>query len=118
MPRKPSIRAVVPCILWRGRHRCTGPHHAFVPVCAGRKVGKRCKTLTRGNRKKPKCTIPNVRGTLTVNAHAGTNKVRFQGRLSRTKKLKPGRYTLTITATDSAGNRSNAKTVSFTIVRG
>jgi hypothetical protein len=53
-----------------------------------------------------------------VNGHAGTNKVRFQGRLSRTKKLQPGRYTLTITAIDSAGNRSNAKTTSFTIVRG
>jgi hypothetical protein len=89
----------------------------FSQPTTGRKVGRSCKTLTRANRKKHKCTIPNVRGILTVNAHAGTNKVRFQGRLSRTKKLKPGRYTLTITATDSAGNRSNAKAKSFTIVR-
>jgi hypothetical protein len=90
----------------------------FAQPATGRKVGKRCKTLTRANRKKRKCTIPNVHGRLTVSAHAGTNKVRFQGRLSRTKKLKPGRYTLTIGATDSAGNRSNAKSTSFTIVRG
>jgi hypothetical protein len=54
---------------------------------------------------------------LTVNAHAGTNKVRFQGRLSRSKKLKPGRYTLTITATDSAGNRSRPNSTSFTIAQ-
>jgi uncharacterized repeat protein (TIGR01451 family) len=90
----------------------------FAQPQTGRKIGKRCKTLTRANRKKPKCTIPNVRGTLAVNAHAGTNRVRFQGRLTRTRKLKPGRYALTITATDSAGNRSNAKATSFTIVRG
>ena len=88
----------------------------FAQPTTGRKVGKRCVAVTRANRKKPKCTIPNVRGTLTFNAHAGTNRVRFQGRLSRSKKLKPGRYTLTITATDSAGNRSNAKATSFTIV--
>ena len=54
---------------------------------------------------------------LAFNAHAGTNKVRFQGRLSRSKKLKPGRYLLTITATDSAGNRSAPKGTRFTIVR-
>jgi hypothetical protein len=83
----------------------------------GRKVRRRCVSPTQSNRRKPRCTIPNVRGTLTFNGHAGTNEVHFQGRLSRTKKLKPGRYTLTITATDSAGNRSNAKATSFTIVR-
>jgi hypothetical protein len=90
----------------------------FAQPATGRKVGKRCKTLTRANRKKAKCTIPNVRGTLTLNGHAGTNKVKFQGRLSRTKRLKPGPYKLTITAADSAGNRSNAKATGFTIVRG
>jgi hypothetical protein len=83
----------------------------------GRKIGRRCKPLTRANRRKPKCTIPNVRGTLSFNGHAGTNHVRFQGRLSRTRRLKPVRYTLTVTATDSAGNRSRPKSTRFTIVR-
>jgi hypothetical protein len=94
------------------------PTLTFSQPKIGRKVGRRCVATTRTNRRKPRCTIPNVRGSLAFNGHAGTNKVRFQGRLSRTKRLKPGRYTLTITATDSAGNRSNAKTTSFTIVRG
>ena len=93
------------------------PTLAFSQPATGRKVGKRCKTSTRGNRNQPRCTIPNVRGTLMFNSHAGTNKVRFLGRLSRSKRLKPGRYTLTVTAIDSAGNRSNAKTISFTVVR-
>jgi uncharacterized repeat protein (TIGR01451 family) len=83
----------------------------------GRKAGRRCKPLTRSNRRKPRCTIPNVRGTLSFVGHADTNKLRFQGRLSRTRKLKPGRYTLTVTATDSAGNRSRPRSTRFTIVR-
>ena len=39
------------------------------------------------------------RGSLTFAGHAGLNTVRFNGWLSRTKKLKPGKYTLAITAT-------------------
>jgi hypothetical protein len=103
------------------RFKLTQPARAtltFSQPKLGRKVGRRCVTQTRRNKHNRRCTIPNVRGTLTVTGHARTNKVRFQGRLSRTKTLKPGRYTLTITATDSAGNRSNAKSTTFTIVRG
>jgi hypothetical protein len=54
-------------------------------------------------------------GRLTFTGHSGTNKVAFQGRISPVKKLKPGRYTLVITATDSAGVRSAPKSLSFTI---
>jgi hypothetical protein len=102
------------------RFRLSEPAKAtltFSQPKTGRKVGRRCVTQTRRNKHKRRCTIPNVRGTLTFNGHAGTNRVRFQGRLSRTKTLRPGRYTLTITATDSAGNRSGPKSTSFTIVR-
>ena len=56
-------------------------------------------------------------GKLTLTGHDGTNKVAFQGRVSAKKKLKPGRYTLVITATDSAGTRSAPKSLSFTIVK-
>jgi len=56
-------------------------------------------------------------GTLTFTGHAGTNKVAFQGRVSPRKKLKLGRYTLVVTATDPAGARSAPKSLSFTIVR-
>ncbi len=56
-------------------------------------------------------------GRLTFMGHEGTNKVAFQGRISPKKKLKPGRYTLLITATDPAGARSAPKSLSFTIVR-
>jgi hypothetical protein len=56
-------------------------------------------------------------GGLTFTGHSGTNKVKFQGRISSAKKLKPGRYTLAITATDSAGVHSAPSSLSFTIVK-
>ena len=55
-------------------------------------------------------------GTLTFSGHSGTNKVAFQGRITRAQKLKPGRYTVTITATNSAGMSSAPASLSFTIV--
>jgi methionine-rich copper-binding protein CopC len=55
-------------------------------------------------------------GKLTFkNAHAGKRKVKFQGRLSHHKKLKPGTYTLKITATNASGH-STSKGITFTIV--
>jgi hypothetical protein len=56
-------------------------------------------------------------GTLTFPGHSGTDKVAFQGRISPKEKLKPGRYTLSITATNTAGMRSAPKALSFTIVK-
>ncbi|MFL5863903.1 MAG: hypothetical protein ACJ780_24535 [Solirubrobacteraceae bacterium] len=42
----------------------------------------------------------------------------FDGRVSTTKKLKPGRYQLVLTATDTAdGQQSTSRSLSFTILR-
>jgi hypothetical protein len=68
---------------------------------------------TSENRRKRACTRTLTRGTLSFSGHSGLNQVLFQGRLSRSKKLKPGRYTLIITATNSAGNTTARLT--FTI---
>jgi hypothetical protein len=43
--------------------------------------------------------------------------VRFQGRLSRRKKLKLGRYTLVVTAKDASGATSAPTSLRFTIVK-
>jgi CSLREA domain-containing protein len=51
-----------------------------------------------------------------VKAKKGTNRKRFSGRIGR-RALKPGRYRLTMVATDAAGNRSKPKRLNFTIVR-
>ncbi|HME02503.1 MAG TPA: hypothetical protein VKG38_05670, partial [Solirubrobacteraceae bacterium] len=57
-------------------------------------------------------------GTISFTGHLGTNKVFFQGRLSRSKKLQPGRYTVTVNATDAAGGRSAPVSLRFTVVNG
>ena len=89
----------------------------FTQPASGRKVGKRCVAPTKKNNKRRHCTRTVIAGTLTFSAHAGTNKVRFEGPLSKHKKLKPGGYTLHITATAS-GKHSKPATLRFTIANG
>jgi hypothetical protein len=58
-------------------------------------------------------------GSFVRSAGAGPNSVRFSGRLrvrGRTQSLAPGRYRMTLVATDAAGNRSLARRVSFRVV--
>lgn len=88
----------------------------FTQRASGHRVGRRCVagSSTHGKRKACKRTV--TKGVLAFTGHAGTDKVVFGGRVSKSKKLKPGRYTLMITATDPAGHSSPVK-LSFTIVR-
>jgi hypothetical protein len=53
--------------------------------------------------------------TLTFAAHAGANKVRFDGVISKHVKLSPGSYTLLIAASAS-GERSTPRALHFKIV--
>jgi virginiamycin B lyase len=81
---------------------------SFERVSAGRKVGKRCVKPRRGNRKRKRCTrYAAVKPALSfANQAAGARRIRFEGRLSRRKTLKPGLYRLTLRARDAAGNGS------------
>jgi Low-density lipoprotein receptor repeat class B len=58
-----------------------------------------------------------TRGTLRFSVDARAHKVRFQGRLSKHKRLKPGRYALVITVTNAVGQHAT-KMLTFTIVKG
>ena len=89
----------------------------FTQPVNGRKLGERCVPPNMQNKKKPRCIRTLTRGRLSFTAHAGTNSVAFQGRISRSTRLKPGRYTLVITATNSAGAGSTSASLSFAIVR-
>ncbi len=89
---------------------------AFTQKTTGRKIKGKCAAKTKKNSRKPACTRAVIAGTLSFTGHSATNKVVFQGRLSHAKKLKPGRYTLIITATNSAGKDSAPTSLSFTIV--
>lgn len=87
---------------------------AFTQAVAGRKVRGQCVAPSSQNRGRPACTRTVTRGTLTFGGHSGLNKVAFQGRLSRSKTLKPGHYTLVVTATDTASQHATAR-LAFTI---
>jgi hypothetical protein len=90
---------------------------AFAQQVSGRKVNGSCVAQTNKNRRKRACRRTLIRATASFTGHAGTNKVSFQGRVSSTKKLTPGSYTLVIAATNGVGQHSPAKQLSFTIVR-
>jgi hypothetical protein len=82
---------------------------------SGRKVGGKCVRLTRKNRHKPHCT----RFVALGHAFAGPGKSGAdQLALPKVggRKLGPGRYLLTLTARDAAGNKRTT-TKRFTIVK-
>jgi len=64
---------------------------------------------------KPRCTLTTVAGTLSRAGHPGANSLPFVGRVSETTVLKPGSYTVQITATNSLGGKSAVHTLHFTI---
>jgi hypothetical protein len=88
---------------------------AFTQNLPGRKVRGRCVARTSNNLGKHSCTRTVTFGAFSFAAGAGAHKVRFQGRISKHNKLKPGLYTLVITATNAAGQRATARLM-FTIV--
>jgi uncharacterized delta-60 repeat protein len=90
---------------------------AFTQKLPGRRVGHQCVSPTRKNRHKRNCTRSVTRGTLSFSVGAGAHRVRFAGRLSKHRRLAPGRYTLIITANDGAGPPATKK-LTFTIVSG
>jgi hypothetical protein len=90
---------------------------AFNQSAPGRNSHGRCVAQTNKNRKGRACSRAVTKGTLQMAAHAGMNRILFQGRFSRSGTLKPGRYTLVVAATNAAGQRSRSSTLTFTIVR-
>ncbi len=91
---------------------------SFERIRAGRKVGRRCRAPRRGLRSRKKCKrYVKVKKTVRVKGKTGRNSVRFQGRLSRARRLKAGRYRLTATSRDKQGLRSTRRRATFTLLR-
>jgi streptogramin lyase len=89
----------------------------FTRPAAGRRVGRRCLTPTPHNARRKPCTRRRTIATLAFNGHSSRNRVVFEGRVSRLRRLKPGRYTLVVHARNAVGARSAPVAISFTIVR-
>ena len=90
---------------------------AFDLLFPERMVNGKCVGQTARNRGHKACTRTVSSGSLSFSARAGVHTLAFQGRLTQTSRLSSGNYTVTITATDAAGQQA-AKTLSFTIVNG
>ena len=87
----------------------------FTHVVNGRKAKHHCVAPSRHDTHARACKRTVAAGTLILTAHAGTDKVGFQGQLSKHRKLAPGAYTLTITASNTSG-RSRPRSIKFSIV--
>ena len=102
-------------LLIRPRSRLATVTFTFTQRAAGRMASGKCVAQTNHNKHKPRCSLIRVAGMLHLSAHRGTNHVVFQGRISRTHRLKPGRYSLVVIAT-ARGMTSPRSTLNFTIV--
>jgi hypothetical protein len=89
----------------------------FTQRVAGRRVGRRCVAPGTRNRHHHACKRTVTRGTLTLAAHAGLNRVLFQGVLAHGRTLSPGTYTVLIGARNTTGLRAATRSLSFRIVR-
>jgi hypothetical protein len=78
-------------------------------------VHGRCVAQTKANKHAHACRRTLVRGTLVAPAHKGRNRLLFQGVLAHGKRLRPGRYTLLITAAEH-GVAAAPVPLTFTIV--
>ena len=72
----------------------------------GRRVRGRCVKPRRRNLGRPRCRRTVVAGRIRIELAAGAQAIRFSGRLTRRKRLRPGRYGLVVTARDAGGLRS------------
>ncbi|MGI8430241.1 MAG: lactonase family protein [Solirubrobacteraceae bacterium] len=90
---------------------------AFTQQHTGRKVKGKCVAATKKNHHRPGCKLTLTKGKLSFTAHPGKNTIFFQGRVTPSNTLKPGMYTLIITATNSNHQHSRSKRLTFTIVK-
>ncbi len=84
----------------------------------GRLVGGRCRRTTRRNANRRRCVrwVGVRRRSFTIDCVAGLNKVRFEGRTSRRRALRPGRYRMVLREKDKAGNLSARKRLRFRLL--
>jgi IPT/TIG domain len=87
----------------------------FTRVVPGRRVGGKCVAPSRQNGGKARCKREVNAGAIAVSGHAGLNSVRFQGRLSSTKKLALGSYRARLTRRGSHGVETLTRALSFSI---
>jgi len=96
--------------------------YAFARLAGGRSVAGSCVARTPANRSRPRCTRRVPDGAISLDATAGPNRDRFDGRLGGERRLAPGRYLVTVTAQAIGGAAAGASagtagTLRFGIVK-
>ncbi len=93
----------------------------FTQSTRGQKAGRRCLSIPHhrpsATKRLASCVRTVTVAALLVTGHAGADHVRFDGRVSRRKRLRPGRYTLLLHASNASGNTA-VRGPTFTIVKG
>jgi PKD repeat protein len=89
----------------------------FAHTATGRIQGRGCAAPSRANRRARSCRRTLTDATLTFNGHSGTNRVHFEGLLSASRRLRPGGYSVAVTASNDNAQASLTRTLSFRIVR-
>lgn len=82
----------------------------------GRRVGSKCRRQTARNRKRARCTRYAKAGRFAIASAAGRTVHPFSGRIGK-RRLKPGRYRMTLSPADAAGNRGAPAALKFRVTR-
>jgi hypothetical protein len=91
----------------------------FQRVRSGRRVGRKCVKATPRNRSRRPCKrFVNAGSIPAFVGKVGLTRVRFQGRLTRSRRLALGSYRVVLSVVDSAANRRTQTGPTFTIVAG
>jgi DNA-binding beta-propeller fold protein YncE len=118
LPRLSVRRRAVPTgtTIRFGLDQAASVRLTFERALPGRRVGRSCRRPSRANRRRRPCTRYVRAGSLVRAAHAGLNRVRFQGRLLRRRAFAPGRYRLTALPSTRAAGLGAAKRKTFTLL--
>jgi PKD repeat protein len=121
--REPSVRASrsakagppVGTEFWFVLNEQAHVSFAFTREAPGRVLGGRCQSPRHPSRHARACLRDIREGTLEMPGRAGPNNLLFLGQVSRSRWLPPGQYTLALTATNSAGEKSGRLLLRFRI---
>lgn len=88
---------------------------AFSSLLRGHRVGRGCRAGAGHRADAHRCRRERPAGKLVFTGRSGRDRVLFQGRISPSRSLRPGVYTVQITAT--AGTQHASAELRFTILR-
>jgi hypothetical protein len=90
---------------------------SFEQAQPGVLVGRRCDARPRTHRNSRRCTrYVAISHGVTGSGHAGLNRISFDGVLDDGRRLSPGTYRLSVTASDAAGRTTAPQHPPFTLL--